>query len=63
MNYDIDECQTSLDNMEDTLFEKMQIAAIRENLGDVKAIKDEWVVDGDNEPDDFFFIPNLTLDR
>nr|BAR40008.1 hypothetical protein [uncultured Mediterranean phage uvMED] len=61
MNYDIDERQTSLDNMEDTLFEKMQIAAIRENLGDVIAIKEEWVVDGNDEPDDFLFVPNLTL--
>ena len=62
MNYDIDERQTSLDNMEDTLFEKMQIAAIRENLGDVIAIKEEWVVNDDDEPDDFLFVPNLTLD-
>ena len=62
MNYDIDERQTSLDNMEDTLFEKMKFAFVRENVGDAEAIKNEWVVNDDDEPDNFLFVPNLTLD-
>ena len=62
MNYDVDERQTSIDNMEDTLFEKMKFAFVRENVGDATAIKNEWVVDEDDEPDNFLFVPNLTLD-
>ena len=48
--------------MEDTLFEKMKFAFVRENVGDATAIKNEWVVDDDDEPDNFLFVPNLTLD-
>ena len=29
---------------------------------DAEAIKNEWVVDEDDEPDNFLFVPNLTLD-
>ena len=61
MNYDVDERQTSIDNMEDTLFARMKFAFVRENVGDAEAIKNEWVVD-DEEPDNFLFVPNLTLD-
>ena len=62
MNYDVDERQTSLDNMEDTLFEKMKFAFFCDNIGNAEAIKNEWVVNDDDEPDDFLFVPNLTLD-
>ena len=62
MNYDVDERQTSIDNMEDTLFEKMKFAFVRDNIGDAEALKNEWVVDDDDEPDNFLFVPNLTLD-
>ena len=49
MNYDVDERQTSIDNMEDTLFEKMKFAFVRDNIGDAEALKNEWVVDDDDE--------------
>ena len=62
MNYDVDERQTSIDNMEDTLFEKMKFAFVRENVGDAEAIKNEMVVDDNDEPEIFLFVPNLTLD-
>ena len=43
MNYDVDERQTSIDNMEDTLFEKMKFAFVRDNMGDAEAIKNfQW---------------------
>ena len=57
MNYDVDERQTSIDNMEDTLFEKMKFAFVRDNVGDAEAIKNEWVVDDDNEPENFLLCP------
>lgn len=64
MNYDINEKQTSIDNMSDSLFERLRVAGIRGNVGDAKAIHDEWVVDG-QDPEDgeyiFLFVPNLTL--
>jgi hypothetical protein len=64
MNYDINEQQTSIDNMSDFLWERLQVAAIRDNLGDAKAIHDEWIVDGKDPEDgsyEFIFIPNFTL--
>lgn len=64
MNYDINEQQTSIDNMSDTLWERLQVAAIRDSLGDAKAIHDEWIVDGQDPEDgsyEFIFVPNLTL--
>ena len=64
MPYDLDEHQTSIDNMSDTLFERLRMHAIRDNLGDTKCIHDEWIVDG-RDPEDgeyvFLFVPNLTL--
>lgn len=64
MNYDIDEQQTSIDNMSDTMMERLQVASIRGNVGDMKAIHDEWIVD-DQDPEDgeyiFLFIDNFTL--
>lgn len=64
MNYDIDEQQTSIDNMSDTMMERLQVASIRDNIGDMKAIHDEWIVDG-QDPEDgeyvFLFIDNYTL--
>ena len=62
MNYDVDERQTSIDNMEDTLFERMKFAFVRDNVGDAEAIKNELVVDDNDEPEIFLFVPNLTLD-
>lgn len=64
MNYDINEQQTSIDNMKDTLWERLQVASIRDNLGDMKAIHDEWVVDNQDPEDEeyiFLFIDNFTL--
>ena len=61
MNYDVGERQTSIDNMEDTLLEKMKFGFVRENIGDAEALKNEWVVNDDDEPENFFFAPNLTL--
>ena len=51
MNYDINEKQTSIDNMFDTLQERLKVAAIRDNIGNMKAIHDEWIVDG-QDPED-----------
>ena len=58
---DLDERQTSIDNMEDTLLEKWKCAFVRENIGDAEALKNEWVVNDDDEPENFLFAPNLTL--
>jgi len=62
MNYDIDERQTSIDNMGDSLFEMLQSAANCGNVGNAKAIHDEWIVDG-NDPEDnhyeFIFLDKL----
>ncbi|UNH61137.1 hypothetical protein SSZBM1_20 [Synechococcus phage S-SZBM1] len=64
MYYDIDEKQTSIDNMVDTLTERLQVASLRDNIGDMKAIYSEWIVDG-QDPEDgeyvFQFIENFTL--
>lgn len=64
MDYDINEKQTSIDNMIDTLTERLQVASIRDNLGDMKAIHDEWIVD-DQDPEDgeyiFLFIENFAI--
>jgi hypothetical protein len=64
MDYDINEHQTSIDNMIDTLTERLQVASIRDNLGDMKAIHDEWIVD-DQDPEDgeyiFLFIENFAI--
>jgi len=65
MNYDIDEKQTSIDNMEDTLWERVKMHAIRDDLLTVKAIHDEWVVDGVDPTDggvEFMFIENFAIE-
>lgn len=64
MNYDINEQQTSIDNMSDSLWDALQSASDRGNIGDAKAIHDEWIVDG-RDPEDgeyiFLFLDNFTL--
>lgn len=63
-DYDVNEQQTSIDNMSDSLWEALQSASDRDNLGDAKAIHDEWIVDG-QDPEDgkyiFLFLDNFTL--
>jgi len=63
MDYDINEQQTSIDNMSETLYERMTEIA-DERPHDAVAIYEEWVVDGqDPENDDFefIFLQNFTL--
>ena len=61
MNYDINEKETSIDNMEDTLFQRLLSL---DYIGNAKAIHDEWVV-GTQDPRGweyiFLFIQNFTL--
>jgi hypothetical protein len=61
MNYDINEKETSIDNMEDTLFQRLLSL---DDIGNAKAIHDEWVV-GTQDPRGgeyiFLFIQNFTL--
>lgn len=63
-DYDVNEQQTSIDNMSDSLWEALQSAGDRDSLGDAKAIHDEWIVDG-QDPEDgkyiFLFLDNFTL--
>ena len=60
----MDEQQTSIDNMSDTLMEALQRNLQDNNLQNVTSIYSEFVVDG-VEPEDnnykFLFIPNFTL--
>lgn len=63
-DYDVNEQQTSIDNMSDSLWEALQFAAKSDNVGNAKAIHDEWIVDGQDPEDgsyEFIFIPNFTL--
>jgi len=64
MNYDIDEKETSLDNMGDSLLEAMRLCIEDSRADDAKSILNEWVVD-DRDPMDgeyeFIFLPNHTL--
>jgi|ETNmetMinimDraft_21_1059911.scaffolds.fasta_scaffold18698_2 hypothetical protein len=64
MNYDLDEKETSIDNMGDTLLEAMKLCIEDSRVDDAKSILNEWVVD-DRDPVDgeyeFIFIPNNTL--
>jgi hypothetical protein len=64
MDYDINEKETSLDNMGDTLLEAMQNCIEDDRVGDANSILNEWIVD-DRDPMDgsyeFIFIPNNTL--
>jgi hypothetical protein len=64
MNYDINEKETSIDNMGDSLLIAIENAVNRNNIGDADAIMSEWIVDGCDPIDgsyEFIFIPNLTL--
>jgi hypothetical protein len=64
MNYDIDEKETSLDNMGDSLLEAMRLCIEDSRADDAKSILNEWVVDGRDPMDgeyEFIFIPNNTL--
>jgi hypothetical protein len=65
MPYDLDEQQTSIDNMADSLLERLQYHADDNNRGNLDAIYQEWIVDG-NDPEDgkyeFIFLPNFTLE-
>jgi hypothetical protein len=63
-DYDVNEQQTSIDNMSDSLWEALQSAGESGNVGDAKAIHDEWIVDGQDPEDggyEFIFLPNFTL--
>ena len=63
-DYDVNEKQTSIDNMTDSLWEALQSAGNRDNVGDAKAIHDEWIVDG-KDPEDgeyvFLFLENFAI--
>tara|TARA_R100001463_G_scaffold79684_1_gene134092 strand:+ start:253 stop:453 length:201 start_codon:yes stop_codon:yes gene_type:complete len=64
MNYDINEKETSLDNMGDSLLEAMRLCIEDSRADDAKSILNEWVVDGRDPMDgeyEFIFIPNNTL--
>ena len=64
MNYDIDEKETSLDNMGDSLLEAMRLCVEDSRPTDAKSILNEWVVDGRAPMDgeyEFIFLPNNTL--
>lgn len=64
MNYDINEKETSIDNMGDSLLIAIEECVNRGNKGDADAIMSEWIVDGRDPIDgsyEFIFIPNFTL--
>ncbi len=64
MNYDIDEKETSLDNMGDSLLEAMRFCIEDSRTDDAKSVLEEWVVDGRDPLDgeyEFIFLPNNTL--
>lgn len=54
--------QTSIDMMSEHLFERFQQFLKEEDLETMKAIMDEWLVDGRNPEDgdyEFTFVPSL----
>tara|TARA_B100000927_G_C16045243_1_gene300818 strand:- start:171 stop:368 length:198 start_codon:yes stop_codon:yes gene_type:complete len=64
MNYDINEQETSIDNMGDSLLEAMKKCVETKRSKDAASIYNEWVVDGRDPCDgefEFIFIPNHTL--
>ena len=64
MNYDINEKETSLDNMGDSLLEAMKQCIEDDRAKDATSIYNEWVVDGRDPCDgefEFIFLPNHTL--
>ena len=64
LNYETSDQQHSIDNMSDTLMIALQRNADNGNFQEMKAIYEEWVVDG-RDPEDgsyqFISVPNLTL--
>lgn len=55
----------AIDNMSDSLWQALQSAAESDNIGNAKAIHDEWIVDGQDPEDggyEFIFLPNFTLE-
>ena len=64
MNHDINEKETSLDNMGDSLLDAMKQCIEDDRREDATSIYNEWVVDGRDPMDgsyEFIFIPNCTL--
>ena len=64
MNYDINEKETSLDNMGDSLLDAMKQCIEDDRREDATAVYHEWVVDGRDPMDgayEFIFIPHCTL--
>lgn len=64
MNYDINEKETSIDNMGDSLLIALENAVNSDNYANADAIMSEWIVDGVDPVDgnyEFIFIPNYTL--
>ena len=64
MDYDINEKETSIDNMGDSLLIALENAVKNDNYANADAIMSEWIVDGVDPVDgnyEFIFIPNFTL--
>jgi hypothetical protein len=64
MDYDINEKETAIDNMGDSLLFAIEECINRGNKGDADAIMSEWIVDGRDPIDgsyEFIFMPNYTL--
>jgi|TARA_B100000035_G_scaffold2209_1_gene1948 hypothetical protein len=64
MDYDINEKETSIDNMGDSLLIALENAVNNDNYANADAIMSEWIVDGVDPVDgnyEFIFIPNFTL--
>lgn len=66
MNYDINERETSIDNMADSLFFAMEECIKRGNNADAIAVTEEWLIGGVDPQDggyEFLFVPNFTLQQ
>lgn len=64
MDYDINEKETSIDNMGDSLLIALENAVNSDNYANADAIMSEWIVDGVDPVGgnyEFIFIPNFTL--
>ena len=60
--YETDDKQHSIDNMGDTLLEKLEAHINVNNLEEARAIFNEWIVDGDDPEDneyEFLFLDAL----
>ena len=65
MNYDINERDTSIDNMADTLFSALEECIKRGDNESAIAICEEWIIDGVDPQDggyEFTFLDNFTLE-